>query len=938
MGNENTTTISHQIALFSAIFCKCLLILALAIPSLPALAHKTSLSNFKKLNNIIQDKEGYIWVAGHNGVTRYDGERTITFAENEKYWKAPYIWANEIHLADGIGNTEMLIATENHGVWQLDSASGASTPVDDDVGNKSIYNVFYFKEHIYFYTTSPKAIYKYSQKTKKTTQLSTNKRLVSFFSWQERLFGYNSEELFEFTGESVVTLKEGSIDLLANTRDAVFYVSGESLVKINSDFEEYVVPLNRPLMAITNSADKSQIFTLDFDGKITLYDQGLNELQHRYKGVKNKVFEKMYHDTSSTLWLLNNQETIRLSQKPSTNLPHIFNTSTNAMDISPLNGTLAIGSFGDGLQNFKGHASIFPDDINAQLSSRAKRIMDTEVFNDELYFATFDGLWVYNLNTQKISRVNIGNNTQILLKIRIVEDKMYIGTDQNGFIIYDLMTKKVERIIDASYQFTSPEIIDILPVNTNKIWLATSKGIDIYDPLLDEITSLILPIASKVISLEISEGKIFASTKGNGIFVFNFSKQLLARVGENINFSYIREVSDLIWAPSDEGLFTLDPKNYQLTLIPSTQNYAFASEPVELSGKVYAPHYTGIIEVPLFDQKYFNANIKISEASVSGTKQIDTAVIKAYSANDLINLNLASLDYRQGQQKSFQYRINNQEWQDVLGSQISLTGLNSGQYRVTVRGTNSLGQWSKNEAYSLIEVAFPWYWTPKIKILYILLILSSLIILLWVLFLRAKSIKQIHNSLTNNAKKHGKAALNISKNLHYSLELLSKNNSDSDDINQAKETIREAISDLESQSRHNEPDSLEGKSLGTALPYLAEFMNKKYHVLVKVSVDMNEQHIKYEIKADIYRIIYEALTSAVANGDGSEFSIQLQVFKDKIWLTISDNKNSFIHFNNKLTFDMSMYYIRQIGNKHHASINTFDEEEKGSQLVINIPL
>ena len=33
-----------------------------------------------------------------------------------------------------------------------------------------------------------------------------------------------------------------------------------------------------------------------------------------------------------------------------------------------------------------------------------------------------------------------------------------------------------------------------------------------------------------------------------------------------------------------------------------------------------------------------------------------------------------------------------------------------------------------------------------------------------------------------------------------------------------------------------------------------------------------------------------------------------------------------------------MYYIRQIAQKYKASVNTFDEQDKGSQLVISIPL
>ena len=150
--------------------------------------------------------------------------------------------------------------------------------------------------------------------------------------------------------------------------------------------------------------------------------------------------------------------------------------------------------------------------------------------------------------------------------------------------------------------------------------------------------------------------------------------------------------------------------------------------------------------------------------------------------------------------------------------------------------------------------------------------------------------------------------------------------------------LRRQSSILDNQQRSNEPDNLEDKSLAIALPYLAEYIQKKYHVSVKIKTEILEERFSYELRADIYKIIYEALTSAIANGDGNKFAVQLQTFKDKIWLTISDDKNSFIHYKNSITFDMAMYLIRQIGKKHQATINTFDEEEKGSQLVINIPL
>ena len=92
------------------------------------------------------------------------------------------------------------------------------------------------------------------------------------------------------------------------------------------------------------------------------------------------------------------------------------------------------------------------------------------------------------------------------------------------------------------------------------------------------------------------------------------------------------------------------------------------------------------------------------------------------------------------------------------------------------------------------------------------------------------------------------------------------------------------------------------------------------------------------MQSDIYKIIYEAIISAVLNDTGRQFNVLIQIFKQKLWLTIGDDRNSFNHFTNKISFDMAMYYIRQIAHKYNASINTFDEQKKGSQLVISFPL
>jgi hypothetical protein len=53
---------------------------------------------------------------------------------------------------------------------------------------------------------------------------------------------------------------------------------------------------------------------------------------------------------------------------------------------------------------------------------------------------------------------------------------------------------------------------------------------------------------------------------------------------------------------------------------------------------------------------------------------------------------------------------------------------------------------------------------------------------------------------------------------------------------------------------------------------------------------------------------------------------------------MSSENNCFSQLDSKINFDLAGYTVRQIVNKHHASLNTFDDDNGSSQLVISFPL
>ena len=135
-----------------------------------------------------------------------------------------------------------------------------------------------------------------------------------------------------------------------------------------------------------------------------------------------------------------------------------------------------------------------------------------------------------------------------------------------------------------------------------------------------------------------------------------------------------------------------------------------------------------------------------------------------------------------------------------------------------------------------------------------------------------------------------------------------------------------------------EPDNLAGKDLSVAVPFLADYIQSKYEVKLHCTIDDKVDSLKYELKSDIYKVIFEALISAIFKSEAQNFSLTLQEVKKKLWLSINSDNDSFNQLNSRINFDLASYTIRQITNKHHASLNTFDNDDGSSQLVISFPL
>ena len=884
------------------------------------------------IHNITQDDTGFIWLSSQQGLIRFDGQNFINFSSANRRWPLPFKWLHEVTVID---TDTLLLSTECCGAWLFNTTSGQYQQIAFNHNKRSLDSTLtLFHQGIYYsYSTNINTLLSLDTASNKTRVITEKVKAKQLVSTSGQAYLINSEGLFKISQNSVSLYKKAAIKEAITVADNLILLTDKGLTLIRPDGTEFNKPLNVKLVTATAHQSENTFYAINEYDQLYQFDIiQFNEIKHSFPSTDQYKVNKLFHDKSNVLWLSTNMGLKRFVERKTRNyhenLKQVFQT------VEQINDELVLTSYGNGISSFNTGRPLVKN--HHLLPRRVKTIYDSEAVDNKLYLNTFDGLWQYDSTTKQMSKIDIVEKNQVLLGMSYSNGKLYIALDGDGFLIYDLTTEKIIDKADKTSNFSSPEVIDVIPVN-NKVWLATAKGIDVYNPYSKQITTIFDSPNHKILALLQKGNKVFAASMGQGIYAFDNSGTLLSKIGDGITFTGLTDINGELWASAKPGLYRLDADNYNLKLIAGTEPYTLSNRVKEYKNQVYIAHESGVLQIPLDNQQDFHPKVLISQTTVSGKSYLLNTSIELDTPNDVVTLDLASLDYRPGPPKHYEYKINNGIWHQVSGNQITLTGLSPGDYYLEIRGTNSLEQWSKYHAYTNISVAFPWYWTLQMRIIYLVIAIGIVSLCSWLFYLRSKSINHIYQALRNDSKSKGRAALNVTRNLKQVLESINSESTPDFDV---KKVLEQSIEELTNATKAEEPDALYGKTLEVALPYFVQYMHRKHHINIKLSTELDSSKLSYELQADIYKIIYEAISSNMLNHSSRNFSISMQDFKGKVWLTIQDDNEGFTNYQSRISFDMAMYYIRQIASKYKASVNTFNNshEGQGSQLVISIPL
>ncbi len=588
-------------------------------------------------------------------------------------------------------------------------------------------------------------------------------------------------------------------------------------------------------------------------------------------------------------------------------------------------GALWIGTNGGGLHKFLPVQEKFikykndKGNVNSLSNNVIKDICIDK--NGNLWIATYGGgINKLNPETGKVERIDFDdeelvNQLDFISTLYINSDSvLWAGTYGNGLLKMNIKThraKLYKHNRNNIKTINNNRIVSIARDEDGNLWIGTAAGINKYVPQDDSFEHYGVEngLANGVIYAILADGKgnLWMSTN-KGLSKFSREKKIFT------NFS------------EEDGL-----QSYEFN-----RGAAFKTE----DGIMY---FGGINGVNVFhpDSIKFDTSVPpvvITEIKVmnkvinfEGLIKKDGAIILPYDQK-VISFEFAALDYKAPLKNQYAYYLENFDngW-IVSGTRrlVTYTNLFPGEYVFHVKGTNSDGIWSNNEATIRLIIEPPFYRTWWAYTIYIITALGFLYFLR-VLDLRKR--KRIEEERLRKEKEEAhlrearlraemaesKAkALEIKKELEKeqirariatdlhdeigsnlsSITLISEMISTYDDIS---EETREAIENIKYTSR------LSTERIRDIVWFINPMSDKLGELLIRMKKSISplsgklnlnftsdgvdeERVINPEVKRNVYLIFKEAINNIVKHSNAQNVDIHFYCESDKLKMYIQDD-------------------------------------------------
>jgi ligand-binding sensor domain-containing protein/signal transduction histidine kinase len=457
--------------------------------------------------------------------------------------------------------------------------------------------------------------------------------------------------------------------------------------------------------------------------------------------------------------------------------------------------------------------------------------------NNELWVGTSTGLYHLKINYSKspieidISKIN--NIPYEIRSILAVNNTLWLATQSNGIIKYDINSKKITEIKEKN-GLTNNTVYSLLPGAKNELWIGTLKGLSRYDTVGQQILN-------------------FYDYDGLAGNEFNSSSQLKSKNG-------------MLFLGGQNGISIVDPVNFEIKKTNFKLN---------------------ITAISWYDSnKDSTYNIALDNSKLE--------VLKLPNSNAFVNFEFSLSDYFKPENNTFKYRLIglHTDWRMLNKTNVlSYTNLPPGDYTLEVMAATNYGMWNEQKINLPIEVNQifykQWWFILILGVLMLLFLYSMRKYELYHIKKLEKLRFQISRDLHDELGSTLTGIAIRSEIVKEKLDSKEKNDFLTEIAKQSREAV-DTLSDVvwAIDSRNNALNNLTDR-MQDVLFLLLNPLNITYtFTTVKESYPI---FLNQDYRRHVYLIFKEAVTNIIKHSNATH--VDVNIVKDKYFLvlTIHDN-------------------------------------------------
>lgn len=706
------------------------------------------------INDLKMDRDGYLWLATDNGVSRFDGANFINLNNtnsklffNDGVVRSLHLYKNSLLLASNTSGL-MLLNRKTLKLSKLTSSGVNSIAISGDTlafvtneGNLIIrtvekeiikrkipfgvnYSIAFWKGAI-FVMIEKKGLFKYNRNSLKLKAKNENNSEINFGTLvNSKIYGLLVETEYQ-----AYTIYPNCHLSLSKGLEKLEYIS---YYTENKAGKPVIIYRNKnPMIPY-----KNKLISVDFNGGETEYE-----------------LRKILPINNSLYFISTNQGLIKQCLKKNISEP-INNSKIEVQNVIQVRRRIIEG------KNNKLYFLGFPGIVEIDRKTKESR----KIISKSL--SSYDGIFINNkiyciVENYGVMTLSQGSNSLIHLEDSVIKkDDSYYSICSNNknliflggnseIVIHDFINKKSKKFLLPHEEKVHVMLFDS---DSNRLIVGTSKAVYFYSFQNGNLKfkNYINLLNKNVRSLlkNKAKNKLYIGTE-NGLFIYSFEKNKIideftlqnGKLENNKICSILEDNFGKIWFSTFLDISVYNPKTklfYHLTkkngILNGEYNYKSAVklqngnlifgglnnyEMIKPKALMFKNELNDFYVTSTQKRKLFNNEVRLFG------KKDQPAKISYDVLSEQVEITVSNLNFHSGNNYTFEYKIEEGLWNKTNDEQLILfDNIPSGNHKLSIRMIDPFGNVVKTKTI-LVEAWMPFYKTNS----FITLILSLVILL-----------------------------------------------------------------------------------------------------------------------------------------------------------------------------------------------------------------